>query len=302
MGWNRWLVRAVPPALIAVAVILGRVGIPASGVVRGASAAARDCPATLASSARQPALEATVELRAKLSSRGELTGRTLVTSVGAAGQRATELAAESFAAPIQSNVVVFGQHEPGRGSWVRALDLQNGCEYALHSSADAVRSAVIDASLGYLFVHSVASGTRTDRGVRRIELGGGGSRVVAFAPDADDRFGTTYATRLGWSLSGTELAVQSCGIVACRTRVVDTAGALRASFDSAHGPLVGFTSTRLFAFDACEGLPCALSAIDRSNSAVTSLDTYAFSARLTGTDSAPVIAADTPAGPKEIRP
>ena len=304
---TRWVQHLGPPLCVVAAIALGAMALPGQSIVGPAVAAVRSCPppggfyAAVHKAPRRDPIAVTVNLRARLNAGGEMTGRTLVVSTGST-QRQLDMAAESFAAQPLANVVVFGQNEPTRGSTVRAIDLEGGCEFVLYATSDAVRSAVVDANLDALFVHAVAAADRADRGVRRVDLANGTSRFVAAPVAAAEPFGVTFATGLRWSLAGDELAVQSCGIAACRTRVVNVASGVLQSTDRPHGQLVGLTGDRLFSFDLCPERPCPLESVDRSTGAVVGLGVDAFSARLTGPVAAPVLVADTPAGTKEIRP
>jgi hypothetical protein len=226
-----------------------------------------------------------------------------VLTVADAIQRRIDLVPESFATAPVSNVVLFGQNESSRGSTVRAIDLENGCEFVLFATDEAVRSATIDPGLDALYVHSVGAADRADRGVRRVDLASGASSVVVPPVGAAEPLGITFATKLAWSIAGDELAVQSCGIVACRTRVLDVAtGSIQSFADPPHGTLVGLTSDKLFAFDVCPGLPCALESVDRATGKVARIGIDAFSAELLQKAGKPVLRAETPAGTREIRP
>jgi hypothetical protein len=69
-------------------------------------------------------------------------------------------------------------------------------------------------------------------------------------------FGVTFSTALRWSLDGDGLAVQSCGLVACRTRVLELAGGAIETFaDESQGQIIGLTAGKLVTFDACPDLP-----------------------------------------------
>jgi hypothetical protein len=282
--------------------------IPGRALVIGASAAVRSCPpansfySAVHKAPRKDPFAMVVDPQAKLSSTGEVIGRTLQLNAGGSLLRQFDLAPESFAAQPVANVVVFGQYDATRGSTVRAADLESGCEFALFSTPDAVRSAVIDTALASLYVHAVAAGDRSDRGVRRIDLATGASRLAVPPVAASDTFGATFATLLRWSLAGDDLAIQSCGFEACRTRVLNpTAGTLQAA-DRPHGQLIGLTKDLLVAFDTCPDLPCALESVDRASGAISSLGIEAFSADLELVGGSPLLVADTPAGAKEIRP
>ena len=225
LGW----VSKLGPPLLAVAFIgAGSALLPAT-LVADTGLAARACPLAtafsqaVASAVRGPAIDGQLRLSTAMSTRGEVTGRVLTLNT-AAGSRSKSLAVESFATAAQSNVVVFGQSDPGAGSTVGAIDLQTGCEYGIWSSSDVVRSAVVDASLRSLYVHSVGALDRSDQGVRRVDIATGLTVAAVPALAAAAPFGITFSTSLRWSLDGEDLGVQSCGMRACRTRVLALAG------------------------------------------------------------------------------
>ena len=75
----------------------------------------------------------------------------------------------------------------------------------------------------------------------------------------DDRFGRTFSTTLTWDAAGRRLAVQACGEVACRTRVLDpVTGASLTVDDDRLGTLIGLDDARLVSHGACRGLPCPI--------------------------------------------
>ena len=221
---------------------------------------------------RGPAIDAQPRLTISLSAKGEVTGRVLTLNT-AAGSRTKNLAAESFASAAQSNVVVFGQSDAIAGSTVGAIDLQTGCEYSLWSSSDVARSALIDPSLQNLYVHMVKAGDRSDVGVARVAIASGAAATALPALAATAPFGVTFSTSLRWSLDGDGLAVQSCGLAACRTRVLELAGGAIETFaDEAQGQIIGLTAGELVTFDACPDLPCSLAAVDRPTKSKTDFD------------------------------
>lgn len=303
-----WVLQLGPPSLVVAAILAGSVALPNRLIAGPATAAsARSCPAnnfaaTVGSAPRKAPIAAQVELRPQLGARGEITGRTLVVTVAGSVQRRIDLAAESFAAAPVANVVVFGQNEPSAGSKIRAIDLETGCEFALFATDEAVRSATVDPGLRALYVHSVDAADRADRGVRRVDLANGASTVVVPPVGAAEPFGITFATRLVWSVAGDELAVQSCGIAACRTRVLDTATGRIQTFNPPHGELVGLTQDKLYAFDVCPGLPCALESVDRATGKVVRIGVDVYFAELIQRAGKPVLVAETSGGTKEIRP
>ena len=302
-----WVSKLGPPLLLGALAAAGSLSLPGA-LVADTSLAARACPLAtafsqaVASSARGPAVDAQPRLVTTLSARGDVSGRVLTVNT-AAGTLTKNLSAESFAAPAQSNVVVFGQSNTGSASTVSAIDLQTGCEYSLWWTAEVVRSAVVDTDLQSLYVHVVKSADRSDAGVLRVALTSG-SAVVALPPLAvASPFGVTFSTALRWSLDGDGLAVQSCGLVACRTRVLELAGGAIETFaDESQGQIIGLTAGDLVTFDACPDLPCDLAAIDRRSRSRTDFDVDAYGATLGEDAQGPVITVVTATGTKEIRP
>lgn len=303
-----WVLQSVTPLLLLAVVVVG--AGPAGSVFHingGLLAATRPCPpasgfvAAVSSSARRAAIDAQLKLATSLGSSGEVSGRVLAVSTSA-GSRSIALATESFAAAPVANVVVFGQADAA-GSRVRAVDLETGCEFSLYSTTDAVRSAVIDAGLDALYVHAVSAADRSDRGVRRVDLATGASRVVVQPLAASSAFGITFATLLRWSLEADALAVQSCGFAACRTRVLSLgSGAVATYSDTGQGEIIGLDRAKVFAFQPCHDRPCALQSIDRKTGQVETIEVDAYAASVAEVGGATVLSVDTPAGTKEIRP
>jgi len=302
-----WVSKLGPPLAVIACIGSGSALLPAT-LVANTSLAARACPSAtafsqaVASSARGAAIDAQVRLSTTLSTRGEVTGRVLTLNT-AAGSRSKNLGVESFASAAQSNVVAFGQADPSAGSTVAAIDLQTGCEYSLWSSPDVVRSAVLDGSLRSLYVHSVSADDRSDQGVRRIDISSASAAAAVPALAAAAPFGITFSTSMHWSLDGDALGVQSCGLSACRTRVLEMAGGGIETFaDGSQGQLVGLTASKVVTFDACPDLPCGLAAVDRATSSKTAFDIDAYGATLAKDAQGAVITVLTAAGAKEIRP
>jgi hypothetical protein len=98
---------------------------------------------------------------------------------------------------------------------------------------------------------------------------------------SDVRFGPTWTTTFTWGLDGRQVAVQSCGAIACRTRVVDLAnGAVREISDPSDGDVVGLAEGHLVLHEACDGLPCALVLLDLESGRRVVLDDAAGQATL----------------------
>jgi hypothetical protein len=288
-----WVVGLGPPLLLAAGAVL----VPQSFV---AGAAKTSCPPAFA--ARGAKIDAQVSLATVLSSQAEVSGRKLTITAGPAS-RTISLAAEAFATEPVANVVAYGQNDPAAGSTVRALDLQSGCDYALWQTVEVVRSAVIAPDLRSLYIHSVSQATRADLGVTRVNLRTLAATNVVTPPDADANYGVTFATLLHWSLDDDALAVQSCAAERCRTRVLDLATGQVSSFaGNNQGPVVGITRGKIATFDACPGLPCGLSWIDRTTGRATPVDVGAYSANLDEDGQGPVLTVSTSAGSREFRP
>jgi hypothetical protein len=105
--------------------------------------------------------------------------------------------------------------------------------------------------------------TRAEAGVFRRSLADDVPESLVLRPIRPDaRFGPTWATDLAWSVDGRQLAVQSCGAIACRVRVVDLVdGAVHEIGGPANGDMVGLADGRLVIHEACGGLPCPLVSI-----------------------------------------
>ncbi len=232
---------------------------------------------------------------------GTVTGRRLaVERAPGEAPLTVDLPAESFVATARGSLTVYGAHRPGNGSEIRAIDAESGCDVFLARPSEVVRSAILDPSGTALYVHSVAEDDRRDLGVTRHDLRTGAVTAALGPLEPSDRFGRTFATELRWSVEGDVLAVQSCGISACRTRTLGTASGDVTTFAEAHGSLIGLTRDSLYAFEACHGLPCGVLAIDQGSGDSALLAEEAYSAALTSRDGLVVLFLETAAGTQEI--
>ena len=213
---------------------------------------------------------------------GTRTGQRLV--LGRAGERSTralDVDAESFAAGPFGGATLVGTDD-GRRSRLSLVDATRDCAWPLVATSDVVRTATLAADGASLFEFRVDRKTRVDLGVWRRALDGrkAPSRVLPPIP-ADARFGPTWITTFVWGEDGRSLAVQSCGEIACRVRILDTGGGgVRLVADPALGDLVGFDGNRLVAHGACRGLPCPLVSVDAVTGATLILDPAAGQAVL----------------------
>ena len=220
---------------------------------------------------------------------GSLAGQRLVVGrIDGTGRRFLDLPPESAAAGPVGGVVVVATDD-GSVSRVLAVDVMGGCATTLDVSVDVIRHATIAPDGGSLIETRVDRRSRADLGIWRRSLAGHGPSSRWLEPiGADARFGRTWSTDLVWSPAGTELAVQSCGETACRTRIVE------AATDSVHlvddpdlGPAVGFADGRLVAYLACRGTPCPIVAVDVRTGLRRTLLADAGPAVLTATDAGP---------------
>ena len=135
--------------------------------------------------------------------------------------RALDLDAESFAAGPFGGTTLIGSDD-GRRSRLSLVDAARGCAWPLVASRDVIRTATLAPDGTSLFEFRVDRQTRADLGVWRRALDGSAAPARVLAPiAADARFGPTWTTDLVWSEDGGTLAVQSCGEISCRVRILD---------------------------------------------------------------------------------
>lgn len=235
---------------------------------------------------------------------GLRTGQRLaVGQPGLARPRTLALAAESFAAGPFGGTVLVGTDD-GRHSRLSLIDVGAGCAWAVGTSPDVVRRATLAPDGTTLFEHRVDRTTRSDLGVWRRPLDGRRPAVRVVAPiRADARFGPTWLTDFAWSDDGTSLAIQSCGEVACRFRILSLAGGpLRTVADDRLGDMVGLSGERLVAHGACRGLPCPLLAVNLADGSALTLHAAAGQAVLVrGADGRTVVVHEVGAEGKHLR-
>jgi hypothetical protein len=296
---HRWL-RTIGPGVIALSALVavgwstgeatGRPWAPLACAGGGTEriAAVRD-RATLALADLGTA--AWMRLDPRLDVDGALVGQRLWVGIHERGSaRVMDLPAESFAAGPFGRVVLVGADD-GRTSSLFTVDVATGCTSSVAQEADVIRRATISPAGDMVFESRVDRTSRADLGIwrRPLDASRSASRVIDPLP-ADTRFGRTWSTEFAWSVDGEALAVQSCGDLACRTRVVATdtgAARVRLLDDPALGPLVGVAGTRLVTYEACRGLPCPIVAVDIDSGARTPLSGAAGFAVLTAPDGEP---------------
>lgn len=274
---SRWL-RWVGPGVIA----LGAVGSLATATLGAGQRpwTPRPCgggAAELATAARLPGptalpdlgLQAWFRMDPMLDNTGTLQGQRV--SLGLDGVRAVrtiELPPESFASGPFGRVVLIGSDD-GSVSRLQAIDVVAGCAWAVAEESAVVRRATIDSAGELVYEARVDRASRSDLGVWSRPLDGvAPARSVLPPLDPDDRFGRTFSTEFAWSTDGHALTVQSCGEVACRTRIVGFDG--RPNQELAEpdlGLLAGFDGDRIVTYGACRGLPCPIVATDLASGA-----------------------------------
>ncbi len=268
---SRWL-RWIGPGLVA----LGAVGLIASTTLGagGRPWAPRACagpPGALAAAAGEPLPlrpedlrhEAWFRLDPLLDPDGALRGQRLAVGVGD-GRVAppSELPPESFAAGPFGRIVLVGTDD-GTASRLQALDVATGCAWTLATERDVIRRATVDPVDGAIYETRVDRASRADLGVWRRPLDEGAARRILDPLPRDEHFGRTFATEFTWDADDGRLAIQSCGEVACRTRIVTRNGDLAADLEAPDlGVLVGFDRDRVVTYGACRGWPCPIISTD----------------------------------------
>jgi hypothetical protein len=213
---------------------------------------------------------------------------------GLAGDRISriaDLAAESFAAGPFGRVVLVGSDD-GTASRLDALDIAAGCSWSVAEERAVIRRATIDPSGSAIYEARVDRVTRADLGIWLQPTDGRSPARRVLPPlGPDARFGRTFSTEFTWDLEGDRLAVQACGEVACRIRVISNGGGSTATLDAPDlGPMVGFAGGRVVTYAACRGLPCPIVSTDLASGSRRVLVSAAWLAVL----------ASTPGGPRLI--
>jgi hypothetical protein len=287
----RWRNRSTLPVVVVTALFMTGIAPGAlSAGIHPLSQSAAECNAKSPFAAARAAIGplntrgSAARAQSQLGKRGELTGRLLNVPIAAGAGLSVALPAESWVGPAVGNLVIYTRHTPATGSEVRAVNLIDGCDVRLAAPSEIERSAVLDPSAAALYVHSVMVQTRADAGVVRHDLASGtASQVVAPLRPTDD-FGPIFGTDLRWSAGGDALAVQSCGFIACLTRVLDIqSGGVSTYATGGQGQLIGLTRRHLVTYASCPGLPCAVLSADLSSGAVTVLADDAFGATVAST-------------------
>jgi hypothetical protein len=229
--------------------------------------------------------------------------RLAVGPAGDRGARLLDLDGESFAAGPVGGTILVGTDD-GRRSRLSLIDVARACAWAVAESLDVIRTASIAPDGASLFEYRVDRRTRADLGLWQRPLDGSTPPSRMLPPIvADARFGPTWLTDLVWSDDGRALAVQSCGEVACRVRVLDPViGDVQLVSDPDVGDLVGIAGDRLVAHGVCRGLPCPLVSVDLRDGTATVLERAAGQAVLSrDADGRPVVVHEVGAAGRTLR-
>lgn len=195
-----------------------------------------------------------------LDTEGALGARRLAVGLdGEHAARISDLPAESFAAGPFGRIILVGSDD-GVASELVAIDVANGCTWAIGREQAVIRRATIDATGTSIYEMRVDRITRADLGIWLRPMDGVGEARRVLSPIAPDgRFGRTYSTEFTWDVAGERLAVQSCGEAACRTRIVSPGGGATVTLDTPDlGLLIGFDGDYMATYGACRGFPCPI--------------------------------------------
>lgn len=299
---SRWA-RRIGPGIVA----LGAVAIVASTTL-GARERAWDpppCPAPPDAAAHRDGGASGVWYRLDpVLDAGRLVGQRLAVGVAGAGRpRTISLPDESFVAGPFGSAVLVGADD-GRSSTLTLVDPVAGCAWTAATSADVIRRATITPDGTALVDFRVARDTRADLGVHARPLDGAASPRPLLPPiDPDPHFGPTWTTEFAWSMEGDQLAVQSCGVLDCRTRVLEPAtGRVRMIDAPGLGDIVGLGDGRLIVHGACGGLPCALLSVPIAGGTPEAIDDAAGQAVVTvDSDGRPILVHETGPDGRHVR-
>ncbi|OGO56714.1 MAG: hypothetical protein A2Z32_01195 [Chloroflexi bacterium RBG_16_69_14] len=216
---------------------------------------------------------------------GDLRGQRLTVGLGGGRVAKTlDLPPESFAAGPFGRVILVGSDD-GSISRVQAFDVANGCAWAIADERAVIRRATVDPAGSGIYETRVDRASRADLGVwlRPLDGSGPARRILPPLP-ADDRFGRTFSTEFTWDVAGERLAVQSCGEVACRTRLIARQGGPTVTLDDPDlGVLIGFDGHQVVTYDACRGTPCPIVSTDLESGTRTVLEADGGPAIVLGT-------------------
>ena len=189
-----------------------------------------------------------------------------------ASEPAADLPAGVLRQRTVRGIVLVGSDD-GSASRLQAFDVAERCTWTLATERDVIRRATVDPAGATIYETRVDRTSRADLGVWQRPLDGGPARRILDPLPADARFGRTFSTEFTWAADGERLAVQSCGEVACRTRIIARDGSLAGDLEAPDlGVLVGFDGDRAVTYGACRGWPCPIVSVDVRTGARLTLD------------------------------
>jgi hypothetical protein len=251
-GWGRWLAAATA---VLTTLAVGTSVVAADGVRDGPPGPCDGRPQASGGTGSWYRLDGVL-------SGGTLVGQTAIIGRADGTGWTLRLAPEGFVAAPLGGLVVVGSDD-GRRSTLTVVDAIAGCAWSAAASSDIVRGAVLAPDGRSWFEHRLRREDRADLGVWRRDAPDDPGRRVLPPLAPDERFGITWSTRLGWDVDGRRLVVQTCGEVACRTRILDPeTGGVQAVSDPELGASVGLVGDALVVRGACRGLPCPVVAVD----------------------------------------
>ena len=307
MAESRWL-RWIGPGGVA----LGAVALIASTALGAGTRpwGPRACAGPLGdavAAARQPAPAAPADMQREawfrldpiLDGEGALRGERLAAGIGdGRSEPAADLPPESFASGPFGGIVLVGSDD-GSASRLQVFDVAEGCTWSVATERDVIRRATVDPAGATIYETRVDRTSRADLGVWQRPLDGGPARRILDPLPADARFGRTFSTEFTWAADVQRLAVQSCGEVACRTRIVARDGSLAGDLELPDlGVLVGFAGDRAVTYGACRGWPCPIVSVDVRTGTRITLDPSGGQAVVAPTSEGPRLVVETqrPAG------
>lgn len=221
------------------------------------------CPA---SAPRSPATGAWWRRLAVLDALGTIVGWQVEVGREGGRRRGLDLPAEaSVSGPVRGLVVVT--ESDGRRSRVSLISSTGNCTQLVHETDAVVRRAVLDPTTGTMAMHVLRRADRADLGVWRVAAQADAAPSQILGPSSDvpeiAALGTIWSTELQFDESGNRLAVQSCGVDGCVTRVIDVGtGATAIVGGEFQGDLIAFAAGRLVVWAASDAVPSAIYAYD----------------------------------------
>jgi len=282
VGRTTWLARLGPPLLV-----LGAIAVPAvAGQGPNRQGPPGGCPRAFvdrALTAQPPsaggaAAGAWFRLGSVLDPAGALVGQTFDAGTTRRSIHRDLPAESSGSGPFGAALVVTA--DDGTSSTVELVDAATGCAIEVDRTTDVIRRATIQTATRTLFEHRLDGADRSSLGIWGRSIDGSAAERL-LEPIADDpAFGRTFSTELAWDETGHRLAIQSCGAVACRTRIAAMPGGpIRLVANHDLGELIGLMGDRLVTYGTCRSLPCPVFATSLTDGARTMLVAEAGLAR-----------------------